>query len=613
MNDSGFMLDEAQVCASIANEVNVKITGDGIEQLVCDGSFFSRFSSSGKCDDTYSVSVNVNCSDDAKLIGDRSVCVDIPISKKIIGILSRRMDSLYWSRPEFNTDLTKNLYGIQDMIIKFDNSYIAVVAINNESFTSCIGPSGCKENIRFYLSLCYEGECKLNGTFAVIAKGDNPYEALRKAYRFSYEKGYIKTPPRSQKRLPEMYRKLGWCTWDAFYKQVCAEGILKKLEEFKEKGVPIKWVLIDDGWSQLAGRNFTELKSFYEDKLKFPDGLKKCIETMKNRYGVEYVGVWHAFNGCWNGINFGSELFKSQENNLVKVNNDWYIPKADKYFDFFDEWYAYLKSQGVDFVKVDAQGMTAEKLKGNKHYSGDYIKMHLGLERAAEKYFDSNVINCMGMSNMDMHFRPSTFLARNSDDFYPNRANGFAIHAVTNAYNAVFQRELFFCDFDMWWTNHISAKQNSVLRAISGGPIYISDKVGETVPEYIIPLIDDDGNVIMCDNIAVPTDDCLFRDCSNDVLKIYNTVGVEGVVAAFNLSNETKNIEVSKIDFNGEGDFAAYSYFERKWYTDTVRFSLEPHEVEIVNFYQKDNSCVRIGNLEKYISIATGREKIIKI
>lgn len=610
MNDSGFMLNKARVCTSITNEVNEDIIGGNSEQFVCNGSSFSTLSSLGECGDAYSISVDVNCNNDANLIGDRSVCVDIPLSKRIIGILSRRMDSLYWTRPEFNTDLTKNLYDIQDMIIKSDDCYIAVVSINNESFTSCIGPSGYKSDIRFYLSLCYEGECKLNGTFAVIARDDSPYAALRKAYRFSYDKGYIKTPLRSQKRLPEMYRKLGWCTWDAFYKQVSAEGIFKKLEEFKEKDVPVKWVLIDDGWSQLAGRNFTELKSFYEDKLKFPDGLKKCIETMKTQYGIEYVGVWHAFNGCWNGINFGSELFERQESNLVKVN-DWYIPKADKYFDFFDEWYSYLKTQGVDFVKIDAQGMTAEKLKGNKHYSSDYIKMHLGLERAVKKHFASNVINCMGMSNMDMHFRPNTFLARNSDDFYPNRANGFAVHAITNAYNAVFQRELFFCDFDMWWTNHISSKQNSVLRAISGGPIYVSDKVGETKPEYIVPLIDDGGNVVMCDNIAVPTDDCLFKDCSSGVLKIYNTYGNSGVVAAFNLSNEVKNIKIDKKDFNGVGDFAAYSYFEKKWYKESVDFYLKPNGVEIVNFYKISNGKITVGDLDKYISIATERNRIM--
>ena len=611
MNDSGFMLNKARVCTSITNEVNEDIIGGNSEQFVCNGSSFSTLSSLGECGDVYSISVDVNCNNDANLIGDRSVCVDIPLSKRIIGILSRRMDSLYWTRPEFNTDLTKNLYDIQDMIIKSDDCYIAVVSINNESFTSCIGSSGYKSDIRFYLSLCYEGECNLNGTFAVIAKDDSPYAALRKAYRFSYDKGYIKTPLRSQKELPPIYRKLGWCTWDAFYKQVNLSGIMEKLEEFKEKNIPVKWIVIDDGWSELTGKNLTELVSFCEDKDKFPGGLKKCIETIKNQYEIDQVGIWHSFVGCWNGINPDSELYQKNKENFVRTDDGCYIPKADKYFEFFDKWYSYLKAQGVDFVKIDTQGVPFKKLKGIEHFSRDYIEMHLAVEQAAKKHFDANVINCMGMSNMDMHFRPYSALARNSDDFYPNKSDGFATHIITNAYNAVFQRELFFCDFDMWWTKHISAKQNSVLRAISGGPIYVSDKVGETKPEYIVPLIDDNGNVFMCDNIAVPTDDCLFKDCSNGALKIYNTCGNDAVVAAFNLSNEVKNIKIDKKDFNGVGDFAAYSYFEKKWYKESVDFCLKPNEVEIVNFYKINNGKITVGDLDKYISIATERNRIM--
>ena len=31
--------------------------------------------------------------------------------------------------------------------------------------------------------------------------------------------------PRSAKKIPEFMRSFGWCTWDAFYSQVSAQGI----------------------------------------------------------------------------------------------------------------------------------------------------------------------------------------------------------------------------------------------------------------------------------------------------------------------------------------------------------------------------------------------------
>ena len=30
--------------------------------------------------------------------------------------------------------------------------------------------------------------------------------------------------PRSEKKIPEFMRSFGWCTWDAFYSQVSAQG-----------------------------------------------------------------------------------------------------------------------------------------------------------------------------------------------------------------------------------------------------------------------------------------------------------------------------------------------------------------------------------------------------
>lgn len=59
--------------------------------------------------------------------------------------------------------------------------------------------------------------------------------------------------PRWEKQLPEISRYLGWCTWDAFYDSVSAQGIAAGLQSFRQAGVQPRWVIIDDGWQVRGG------------------------------------------------------------------------------------------------------------------------------------------------------------------------------------------------------------------------------------------------------------------------------------------------------------------------------------------------------------------------
>lgn len=127
-------------------------------------------------------------------------------------------------------------------------------------------------------------------------------------------------------------------------------------------------------------------------------------------------------------------------------------------------------------------------------------------------------------------------------------------------------------------------------------------------------MVEGNGRLLICDNAVLPTDDRLFKDCSGDMLKIYNTVGDEGVVAIFNLSDEKKSVSVGVEDFGGNGDFAAYGYFEQKFRNKkTFDIELEPQGTEIFNFYKAEDGKVRIGDMTKYISLATERKRIVNI
>ena len=538
----------------------------------------------------------------------KGLFVDVRLGCKTFGVLSRRQYNPFWTEPYFEKDFTRFPQNIQNILIETDNGYMAVLPVTNGDFNVTVTASDNKDTLRFQLSPCYDGAYDIEGVFALIAYSDNPYEAVKKAYRYAYEKGLIKTRLREEKTLDPIYKGLGWCTWNAFYREVCEKSIFKKLNEFRKKGISLKWMIIDDGWMQTSDKERVALMSFYENKEKFPNGLKACIDRIKSEYGVEKVGVWHALTGYWFGIEKGSELFYEQKDNLIETNMGVVIPDGEKAYNFFSKWYEYLKMQGVDFVKIDGQGNTLEFYSGEKDCIEKIRKVQEAADRAVEDYFGGNVINCMALNNLNVQNRPFTSLSRSSDDFLPKKPESFIFHIMQNTYNAVFQSDLFYCDYDMWQSYDVTAKISSLLRAVSGGPIYLSDGVGLTDNTYIKPLVDAEGRLIMCDDCAIPMREHLFDNPRGGILKLINKKKDGYVIAVFNLSNERRKVSVDTAFL--KGDYVSYTYFQKKFYKDKLySFEIDAFDAEIINLYKVENGSIYIGDMAKYISVG-GQNKI---
>ncbi len=456
---------------------------------------------------------------------------DISINGNIDGVLSRVQYNPFWSRPSFEKDLSKLSDNIQNILIKQGDKYTAVLPLCMHDYNAYISPSADKNTLRIKITKYYEGSKEISGTFAIFAEDTDPYNAVHKAYEYAVNKGYILTPLKENKKFPEIYKGLGWCTWNAFYHDVTEKGIIAKLEEFKNKEIPIKWIIIDDGWSKVSKKDDFKITSFFEDKTKFPNGLKGFITYIKEHYGIRQVGIWHSLTGYWYGIEKDSSLYESQKSNLTKTNSGYIVPSAKGAYEFFDVWHKYLKEQGVDFVKIDTQGNTTEFFKGRC----DCVKYAVEIQKAADRSvvnnFGGNVVNCMGLSNINIHNRPYTALIRSSDDFYPDKKGSFREHLEQNVYNAVFLGNLYYCDFDMWWTNNDSTADSAALRAISGGPVYVSDKIGDTNAEWLKKMIDKNGDLRLYDGVAVPTIDCLFG--YDKTLKVQNTINGKTEIKEF--------------------------------------------------------------------------------
>ena len=53
---------------------------------------------------------------------------------------------------------------------------------------------------------------------------------------------------RADKAVPASLDTFGWCTWDAFYFTVSAQGVGLGLGSLVAGGAPPQWLVIDDGW-----------------------------------------------------------------------------------------------------------------------------------------------------------------------------------------------------------------------------------------------------------------------------------------------------------------------------------------------------------------------------
>ena len=89
----------------------------------------------------------------------------------------------------------------------------------------------------------------------------------------------------------------------------------------------------------------------------------------------------------------------------------------------------------------------------------------------------------------------------------------------------------------MFQTHHPRALFHAHARAASGGPVYVTDKVGQTQFDILWPFVADDGQLLRTDEPARPTADSLFQVQSPKLFKIWSRVGQTGVVAAFNAAD----------------------------------------------------------------------------
>lgn len=538
--------------------------------------------------------------------------------------------SEYWCRPHFGYEYNEIPNETQHLIIRLEDERFCVLLPLVNSEYKCVIEGGCGHILLRVFSWCRELS-KCEGNILAYAIGDDPEELTEKCLKAALSAMKSNILLREEREYPEIFEYLGWCTWDSMQIRVSEEGILKKCKEFSENNIPIKWLIIDDMWAEIRDFYGKKYKSFNDmikmvhssrmydykaDPIRFPNGLKGCIGKVKE-YGLS-VGIWHPTTGYWAGFDPEGDGYAKLKDTLMLSENGRYIPDwhRDKSYSYYDTLHTEFKDSGADFVKIDNQSMTRRFYKYCAPVGDVAAQYHEAMEDSAKKHFGSGVINCMGMASEDIFNRRESPVCRCSNDFLPENRDWFTSHVLQCAYNSILLGKLYWCDWDMWWSDDSQAVKNSLMRAISGGPVYVSDKLNRSRKEIFSPLATEDGRVLRCDRPCTPTADCITVDptTSGYALKLQNIANDCGVMALLNLdvANAPVKATVSPSMIKGlsQGEYAVYEHFsgtlgimDHSESFDTLVMNSD--DLRLYIFVPVVDGFAAIGRVDKFISPKT--------
>ncbi|KAH9683859.1 putative galactinol--sucrose galactosyltransferase 4 [Citrus sinensis] len=329
---------------------------------------------------------------------------------------------------------------------------------------------------------------------------------------------------------------------DAMFKEMVA--LAEKKRKIKEEGGDVL---------ALPSPKTIEFLNDDEDDRQERGGLMALVSDLKEKYQtLDDVYVWHALCGAWGGFRPGTiagleakvtsaKLAAGLQNTMNDLAVDMIIEgglglvNPNQAADLYEAMHSYLADVGISGVKVDVihtLEYVSEDHGGRVQLAKAYYD---GLNKSLQKNFaGSGLIASMEQCN-DFFFLATkqVSMGRVGDDFWFQDPNGDpmgafwlqGVHMIHCSYNSLWQGQFIQPDWDMFQSDHICAEFHAGSRAICGGPVYVSDKVGHHNFDLLRKLVLPDGTILRCQHYALPTRDCLFENPLFDaktLLKIWN-------------------------------------------------------------------------------------------
>lgn len=478
-------------------------------------------------------------------------------------------------------------------------------------------------SLSLYLSTLGEDCLPEKNPLLLSRRASSVYEVLRRSYDALIGNPAVSAlRKRTDKNYFEAFDYLGWCTWEHYHYDIDENKILRDIDTIESSGIPIRYVLIDDGHIANTRRQMTSLQP---DKARFPNGWTNIMKR-KREDGIKWMGLWYALSGYWEGISAGNDFPQELQKTLYPYNGRLLPGRSDGNIRAFYRYFVgILKSQGFDFLKIDNQSFTLPLYMGGTSAIRQAKACNLALEEQTHRQ-KVGLMNCMAQNVLNTDHTRYSAVTRVSIDYKKYDENMAKSHLFQSYTNTLLQGQTVWPDHDMFHSSDsVCGSLMARSKAISGGPVYLSDSPKDFVKEHILPLIDEKGKIFRPTAPAIPTPESVFTHPMHDG-KAYRVFAPTGNAAVslicynLNVSPEhcrvTAHIRPSDYLLREAFDKPAATEQERvvlyDWKAGTAEELKEEKTVELNGFTDElfhlcpiRNGWAVIGIQEKYLSPAT--------
>lgn len=372
-------------------------------------------------------------------------------------------------------------------------------------------------------------------------ESENVYESIAKVWELAINHEAVGATARLRalKEYPEPLTYLGWCTWEQYKKNINEPTLVAAIDNIEKSDVPVRWFLIDDGHQDDDDKM---LLSFTPNQDKFPLGWDPII-SRKRDDGIKWMGIWHGFLSHWNGVHVDHTMDKLSPYLMQNPNReDGLLPKDDMESSraFYDYMVSTLKKQGFDFMKTDNVSRSTMEYYGSENAAKAHRENVLALEEACLEE-GIGLMNCSAQNTIDMLNAGNSATMRTSPDYIKNDLETSKSQILQSVFNVLWLGQTLWPDHDMFHSSDSQVGETmSVTKALSGGPIYLSDDPSEFEPRVINPLCYTDGKLIRPEAPGVPLPESIFNDALYESNAAYKTIAPlknkSCAIVAYNLS-----------------------------------------------------------------------------
>jgi len=313
--------------------------------------------------------------------------------------------------------------------------------------------------------------------------------------------------------------------------------------------------------------------------------------------------LWHGIMGYRGGIH--PHLARGY--NLPPDHYGRYFLGYDlgRTFQFFYDFYGYLRNQGVSFIKVGDQNSARDFCRSGMDATMIFQNLQAAIQAAASIQFDTPPFNTECLRNENLFYWTTSRLASACDNLDTQDLIGSKSAIRNLLVNSLWLQHLMKPDFNAWTTNLEQSTQLGMMHALSSSINVISDPPGKHDQKLLKKVVLPSGRILKSDRPLTLCEECVFQDPLKDpyIYKAFTFKGNKGIIGAFNLSEEQKTLHgtVSPSDVKGltGKEFVAFSHhngfvgvMEKK---QKMEITLKPNQSDIITFSPIKEGVALIG------------------